>query len=69
MKYYFKKTLFGQVLMVQDRNPGNSPGEWEYYYRRATEKESQDFKSRIDKNYQEAELLEKIRNERPDLLL
>jgi len=43
MEFYFKKTLFGMVLMVKDRKPGNWPGEWKYFWRRASQLEASNF--------------------------
>lgn len=42
MRYYFKKTLLGNVLMVEDRRTDESPGAWKYFFRRATLSECMD---------------------------
>lgn len=43
MKYYFKKTFNGMVLMIQYRTPDIGRGEWLHKWRKATEAEAQKF--------------------------
>lgn len=70
MKVYFKKTFFGtMVMMVQDRNPGNSPGDWKYFWRRATEMESQAFLSDMESCKEHYELMKKLKDSHPHLFL
>ena len=42
MKWYYKKTWCGMVLMVSYRVPDQWPGDWITKYRKATEKEAQE---------------------------
>lgn len=34
-EFYFKDSLFGLILMIKVRTPAESPGEWNYFYRKA----------------------------------
>jgi hypothetical protein len=43
MKYWFKKTWCGMVLMIRYRVAIEPVGTWKYYSRKATELEVQEF--------------------------
>jgi len=48
MKFYFKSTFLGMVLMVEDRKPGLNVGEWKYFWRKATPQEASKFTYEIE---------------------
>ena len=45
--FYFKKTLVGFILMVEESRPADYPGSWYTVWVRANEKDAQEFKSKI----------------------
>ena len=70
MKVYFKKTFWGSmVMMVQDRKPGELPGNWNKSWRKATELESQEFLSDIESCKEHYEIIKKLKDSHPHLFL
>jgi len=68
-KFYFKKTMSGMVLMVLDRKTGESPGSYEWVYRKGTEREAQMLFSKLIEDSKTLKLLETIKENHPHLLL
>ena len=69
MDFYFKKTFGGMVLMRKDRRMVCSPGIFEDYWRKATEKESQEFISFHEALKEQAILVEELKKEKPEYFI
>jgi hypothetical protein len=69
-KFFFKKTLFGMKLMIQDRIPSAySPGSWQIIYRKATEEESYDLFLEIMSMKKDRELIKQMKKNNPELFI
>jgi len=69
MEFYFKKTLFGMVLMVKDRKPGNNIGEWNYFWRRASQSEASNFTTEIRIAKKEIESYREFKDKYPQYFI
>lgn len=69
IKFYFKKTLFGQVLMVEDRKPTESPGMWYYFFRKATTAEASQFTTEVELIKEKIPLIRKLKDEHPSIFI
>jgi len=69
-KIYFKKTILGHVLMIQERKPGTVPGSWKKsFHRKATEKEVQSFVADLSEFETLLKLKKWFRKEHPEMFI
>ena len=69
MNFYFKKTMRGMVLMRKNRYPTGFPGDWEFRWEKATEKESQEFISEYMRHRRNEEIIDQLKKTHPELLI
>lgn len=67
--WYFKKTLFGMILMVKRKKPDITPGIWLYYWDKATEAESQEFSENVERLSIYKEIIDKVKDSNPEVLI
>lgn len=67
-KVYFKKTIFGMVLMVEDRKPNDGFG-FDNFWRRATEEECQKFLADTLLLEAQKEMIDTIKDSNPEFFL
>lgn len=69
MNFYFKKTFLGMILMKKNRYPTGYPGDWEFRWEKASEKESQEFISEYQRHRRNEELINELKKSHPELLI
>jgi len=65
-EWKLKKTLFGHVLLVSNRVPSHSPGEWHNVWRKASKKDIKSFEYEIEELKQAHEELKQLKKNNPE---
>lgn len=69
LKIFFKETLFGIVLMINDRIPIESPGMFKDNWRKATKKEALEYLIHNNKMEDKVNEFKKFKNQNPEYFL